>query len=247
MEPLFRSTTRGQSIISSILGLGLGTIKVDSEREPRVALLLYPPLNFIGGELSAANESGILEDFPQGNLLLVPDETWESHLRSIWGEDLKVIHRTRMSAGHLSIKQLRKLKRPLPKGFELKQLDSWLLERTNANLKAHVSMFWSSPQDFLAKGFGFCIVHGEEVVSMASTFIPFVRDFEIQVDTMDSPTYRRKGFATAACIALIEHGLKNGFVPCWDADNEVSVKLALKLGYTDPDSYKAYVRWKTPQ
>jgi len=237
---------RGRAFVSAILELGLGTVRVDSECEPRVALLSHPPINIIGGDVGAAEESGILEEFPQGNLLIVPSEAWESSLRNVWGDDLKSNPRTRLSGDHLSTRQLKKLKRPLPQGFDLKRLDSDLLERADPNMKEHVSMFWNSPEHFLTKGFGFCITRDERVVSMASTFFPFVHDFEIQVDTVDSVEYRRKGFATAACVALLEHGLKNGLVPCWDAANEASVKIALKLGYANPDPYKAYFRWRTP-
>ncbi len=246
LERLFESSQRGRAFISAILELGIGTIKVDSEHEPQVALLSYPPLNAIGGKVIAAEESGILEDFPRGNLLIVPDEEWESLLRKSWGDDLKSIPRTRLSTDHLSTRRLKQLKRSLPQGFEMKRLDSGLLERADPSMKEHVSMFWNSPEHFLAKGFGFCISHDKRVVSMASTFVPFVHEFEIQVDTVDSVEYRRKGFATAVCVALLEHGLKNGLVPCWDAANEASVKMALKLGYTNPDPYKAYVRWRTP-
>ncbi|MFW9841033.1 MAG: GNAT family N-acetyltransferase, partial [Candidatus Thorarchaeota archaeon] len=63
--------------------------------------------------------------------------------------------------------------------------------------------------------------------------------FEIQVDTLDE-AHRRKGFATAVSAALIIYALENGLTPHWDAANEESVQLALKLGYTDPDCWEAY-------
>ncbi|MGD9397060.1 MAG: GNAT family N-acetyltransferase, partial [Candidatus Thorarchaeota archaeon] len=46
--------------------------------------------------------------------------------------------------------------------------------------------------------------------------------------------------ATAASAALMIHALENGIVPQWDAANEPSIKLALKLGYTNPDHWEAY-------
>ncbi|MHA2235602.1 MAG: GNAT family N-acetyltransferase, partial [Candidatus Thorarchaeota archaeon] len=34
--------------------------------------------------------------------------------------------------------------------------------------------------------------------------------------------------------------LENGLTPQWDAANEASIHLALKLGYTDPDYWEGY-------
>ena len=38
----------------------------------------------------------------------------------------------------------------------------------------------------------------------------------------------------------IQTALEKNLVPHWDAANEASVKLALKLGYTNPVSWDAY-------
>ncbi|TFG94575.1 GNAT family N-acetyltransferase, partial [Candidatus Thorarchaeota archaeon] len=35
-------------------------------------------------------------------------------------------------------------------------------------------------------------------------------------------------------------GLENNLVPHWDAANEQSVKLALKLGYSNPKTWEVY-------
>jgi RimJ/RimL family protein N-acetyltransferase len=74
---------------------------------------------------------------------------------------------------------------------------------------------------------------------MASTFTPFTDEFEMQVDTSDSD-HRRKGLATAVSAALMVYALENGLTPQWDAANEASIHLALKLGYTDPDHWEGY-------
>ena len=42
------------------------------------------------------------------------------------------------------------------------------------------------------------------------------------------------------CAKLIQYSLENNLIPHWDADNEPSAKLALKLGFTSPERYNAY-------
>ena len=85
-------------------------------------------------------------------------------------------------------------------------------------------------------------MQGEKVVSLAYTPFPFIDEFEIQVYTEDSVEYRRKGLATAVSAALIEYGLERGLTPHWDAANETSLKLALKIGYSNPKKWEAYYR-----
>ncbi len=43
-----------------------------------------------------------------------------------------------------------------------------------------------------------------------------------------------------SCASLIEYSLLQGLVPHWDADNEPSAKLAIKLGFSNPEKYNAY-------
>jgi hypothetical protein len=40
---------------------------------------------------------------------------------------------------------------------------------------------------------------------------------------------------------MIEHCLDTGLTPCWDAHNEISAKLATKLGFVNPRPYTSYV------
>jgi RimJ/RimL family protein N-acetyltransferase len=96
-------------------------------------------------------------------------------------------------------------------------------------------------RNLVKTGFGFCILDDKgRLASYAYTPFPFIDEFEIQVFTKNCPEYRRKGLATTVCAALIKHGLEKKLVPHWDAANEPSVKLALKLGYSNPKEWESY-------
>ncbi|MFW9965387.1 MAG: GNAT family N-acetyltransferase, partial [Candidatus Sifarchaeia archaeon] len=110
------------------------------------------------------------------------------------------------------------------------------LDKRNA---IHIPTFFGSSETFHKMGIAYSISYEGKVVSMASTYMPFTNEFEIQVNTFD-PRHRRKGLATVASAALILHALEHGLVPQWDAANEASMNLALKLGYTNPDPWEAY-------
>jgi predicted GNAT family acetyltransferase len=94
---------------------------------------------------------------------------------------------------------------------------------------------FDSPEDFIARGFGFCLLHGDQIASVATTFAICSKGIEIQINTREE--HQRKGLATAVAAHLIVHSLEQGLDPNWDAANESSVGLATKLGYTPQGTY----------
>jgi RimJ/RimL family protein N-acetyltransferase len=98
----------------------------------------------------------------------------------------------------------------------------------------HMRLF-DSPEDFVERGFGFCLLHGDQIASVATTFAVCSKGVEIQINTRKE--HQRKGLATVAAAALIVHSLEQGLDPNWDAANESSVGLATKLGYTPQGTY----------
>ena len=87
--------------------------------------------------------------------------------------------------------------------------------------------------------FGFGIFDGEKIISLALAASPmYTNHFEIHIET--DPEHQKKGLAAIVCAKLIEYSLQNNLVPHWDADNEPSAKLAIKLGFSNPEKYYAY-------
>ncbi len=65
----------------------------------------------------------------------------------------------------------------------------------------------------------------------------------VEVDVQTLAEYRGQGFATIVTAKLIEYCLERGIEPHWDAMNELSADLALKIGYTNPEPYRCY-HWR---
>lgn len=57
---------------------------------------------------------------------------------------------------------------------------------------------------------------------------------------MDDPRHRPKGLGTQLGSALLEDCLEQGLDPHWEAVHKISVRLALKLGYTLAQNWKMY-------
>ena len=239
------STVAMRAIIRGFIDHGRGTIFVDSADDPKVGWWSFNIMNAVAGDSDSEAARHIVKEFPYMRLLNVPDKGWEDLVKSSWGEDIFALPRTSLSSDTLDIEHIRKLKARLPEGFTLQKVDNESLENlADPTMGFHIQQFFGTIEEFLKHGFGFCIKHEGKVVSMASTFTPYSDVIEIEIDTLDSPEYRRKGLATVAGAALIEYALENGLVPNWDAQTPISVKLAEKLGYSNPQPYEAFIRCK---
>lgn len=119
-------------------------------------------------------------------------------------------------------------------------VDTSILNQIKDSIGFFIHLFFGDPEFFKISGIGYYIKHDDTVISIASSLVPFTRSLEIQVDTVDSPKYRRKGFTTRVAAEIIEYCLENNIDPHWDADSIISRDFALKLGYSNPQPYTCY-------
>ncbi|MGY5880966.1 MAG: GNAT family N-acetyltransferase [Candidatus Thorarchaeota archaeon] len=232
-----------RTFVESAFEYRTAKLLVDYETNPRIVVLLYPYVSFISGDVSSPKLAEMLNAIPEETQMNVDEETWPSKLRKHFGETLIQQKRTKMSNKYLSLDVLSRLKRPLPEGFSVERVDRETAEKLSPLLRVLIRPFFGSVDNFIKRGVGFCVKHGEEPISMASSAIPYTDILEVQIATVNSPEYRRKGFGTAACIALFEYCFENNIEPHWEAANQASVILAEKMGYTNPEPYYVY-KWK---
>ena len=91
--------------------------------------------------------------------------------------------------------------------------------------------FWDNAGAFLNRGAGFSIIYRSKLASTA--YSAFVVDHYLELGIETLPEYQGRGFARAACQALINYCLKNSFEPVWACrkGNIGSIYLAEKLGF----------------
>lgn len=90
-------------------------------------------------------------------------------------------------------------------------------------------------ENFNKNGSGFVVIENDEIKAVASTFCNYNNHVEIQVDTLLEN--RSKGLATKVAIFLVDECIKKGFIPHWDAANEISKSLGKKIGFLNPQKY----------
>ncbi|MFW9794887.1 MAG: GNAT family N-acetyltransferase [Candidatus Thorarchaeota archaeon] len=239
IRPLFETHKRGRAIIFPTLDLGRGTVWVNSLETPSVTRLQLVMFNVLAGDSSSPDAAEIARMIEPMQIVIGPDEGWNRIFKELWGERLGVQPRTLFSEKSLDLEHLRHLREQLPSGYRLERMDVGAIRQVDKRIAWHIPTFFGNSEDFYENGIAYCIKYQGKVVSMASTLTPYTDMFEIQVDTFEKD-HRRKGLATAVSAALMVHAIERGITPYWDAANETSIQLALKLGYTDPDPWEAF-------
>ncbi|MGC9779934.1 MAG: GNAT family N-acetyltransferase [Candidatus Heimdallarchaeota archaeon] len=239
--PLFSNHKYLTITINSILKEKEGDVFVDNIDNPQIALLSFKVLEFIVGDSENEHAEELLKYVVENRMLLFPDDKWLELVKDKLV--LSPYPRTKFSSEKLSIERCNEiLEQKLPEGFILEKVDSKTIQKLNPKLAPGFLPFFKTPEEFETKGLGYCIKESDYVVSMAGSSMPIHDNkFDIQAITDPAPRFRRKGFASIATAALIKESLEKGITPFWDADNEISSKFAIKLGFVKPESYTAYI------
>jgi hypothetical protein len=234
----------GDHMADAILDDYMGKAYMDAEK-PSFGVLEMPSVRviFLGGDLSHPSAYTYLENLPRFSRIFVASPHFEQVAQKVHPGKWVCLERHAFSSENLDLAKLQELSTQLPEGFQIKKIDtvlakSFLEDKANAFAGYHGVTF-DSPDDFVARGFGYCVCEGETIACVASTFAISKTNIEIQIDT--KPDYRGKGLATVAAAHLMIHSLKNNLAPGWDAATEISAKMAQKLGYTPQGKYEFYV------
>lgn len=218
-------------------------IWVDNEREPTLACFYTPPAYFLWGDPDTQDVTPLLEMILAGSWLVPSSEKWERHLVAHFGESLIAHPRASFDASTLSLEFLRSLKTELPAGLRLVPIDETHVNDQEGMLYQDLLSKFFTSANFLQQGAGFCLLEEDKIIGFAAANYPIrnnILEVYIRVDYNDDPRHRQKGLGTQLSVALLEYCLENGLEPQWDAANDISVHLALKLGYTLHRRWKMY-------
>ena len=133
----------------------------------------------------------------------------------------------------------------VPEGFQVRRIDEKLLGMSSSEIPDHVISWmktnWGSVSSFVEKGFGFCTLHGKNIVSWSLTDCVSGNACEIGIHTCED--YRRKGLAALTATAAVDYALSKGFgYVGWHCDeyNLPSIKTAEKVGFKLERKYIQY-------
>jgi RimJ/RimL family protein N-acetyltransferase len=178
-----------------------------------------------------------------GFLIYYDTLAWEEKVEQII-QGKKIVHANRE---YFACKKLKhKWQDLLPEGFQLKMVNAELLATPNLKhletLKEEITSERPTVEDFLAKSFGVCAIHNNELAGWCLSEYNMDGRCEIGIETTDE--YRQRGLATALTLVFLEHAFSHGINEVgWHCfkRNEASAKTALKAGFDKVCDYKSFI------
>jgi RimJ/RimL family protein N-acetyltransferase len=236
-KSIFDGVSHLRVLLDQGLKMGFGVLKTDENDSPVVAEYSYPPLVYLAGDPDTSEALALVRSISPMQIIITPDDEWLQLLKQELDPNLIPQKRWKLSHDSLDMAHLQSIIEALDPQYTIETLNKEILTNCDRNFIRIMYTFHGTIDAFLEKYTGFCVLHEGRAVSMTYPGHPFENEFEIHIETIDSPKYRRKGLATAVGAKIIQDAFNKELIPHWDAANEASVSLALKLGYTDPSEY----------
>lgn len=134
----------------------------------------------------------------------------------------------------------------IEEGYDIVKMSEALFENKDKSIKnidflhSQIAETWSSPDTFLHKGVGYCVIYKNEIVSIC--FSNFVVDniHSIAIETLEEQ--QGKKLAQKVASAYVEDCMRNNFIPYWDCmeSNKPSIAVAERIGFRMKFHYVGY-------
>jgi len=236
IRPLFADYPYLQGLVHGVLSGAFGQAFADQPERATVGMIGTHDFVFFAGDAASPTATAMLQSCPPGAWLIGQDVTWHERFGEQWTH-LKQKERFAFQAPAVwNRERLMALQHELPIGYTLKPVTE-ADAAGFAQLSASLVDFTEQEQPTMAYSVGFGIeVEGQFVAGCAGAPAGGMLDFEIQT----ALAHRRRGLATAVAAAMILYCLDHELKPCWDAANEMSARLAEKVGFVGRTRYSAY-------
>jgi len=251
--PLFDGWTFNLRIHSLLSGYSRGKVYVDNAETPGTAIVWIKDLFYLAGDATNRAFGEGLDEWIRETAIplarkvgvgyfavqVCPHGQWASQVRQLLQHRRLQVNREWKFAFSAERHRRQRGTGTLAPGFTLQRVDRELLDDPACEaMRKAVDWFCDSVDRFLERGLGYCVRHGQTLIS--SCLSEYVHDttHEIAINTYE-PGYRRQGFATSAACAYLEHCIANGATPVWSADetNAASIAMAATLGFQKVGEY----------
>lgn len=227
------------SMVIACLQGYMGDAYVDRLPEPTAGLIISGEYSFFAGDaksdpaLQLVDQLFVLNPGSETTCIFPDDEPdWEHTLMSIAKNNPVVVPRFGIVQKDYVFDEenLKCYIDNVPEGYELVMFDENIYNQAlEADWSKEFCEIYSSASDYLSRGFGYAILKDGKLVSGTSTMTVYDGGTEIQVAT--HPDFRQKGLAMICSAAFVLESQRRGIRACWDAENEISKKMAMALGY----------------
>ena len=271
-KKLFKNIFYVLNSLVVINGDNQGRMWVDDSENPKTGLLVdnENSIYLVGDEHNSLINKEIAnlifdEIFPEARKIAVKFEnTWVIYYdHNNWKNkieiDMNIIDYLPLKRKYYSLKKPPSLnwRALIPSGYIMKFLNEEFLERkdlTNFNeITDYIKRSWRSKEDFIKRGFGFCLVKNEKIIT-SWCISDWVTENKSEIGVGTDEDFRKKGYATLVVKATIEHCLEKDIKLGWhcSSHNIASQRTAEKVGFNLEKEYeivlgsfdKAYILWE---
>jgi GNAT superfamily N-acetyltransferase len=242
-RPVFADAWFDRAYIDSVFeGRQPGRLFVDDPDQPAAAIMFRTFGYYVAGDTGNVALRGFIRDAPpepgvfQSLYGYVPDgEEWRQALLDDHGDLLEVIprHGFRWYPTDEARSVVDGWRDRLPGDARLVEIDLELARRIDQEMKQYIKIYWLSHEAYAEGGFGYCLMFGNTIASVA--YAISISSTEANIDVETAAPFRRQGLSMLCSSAFIERCRALGVTPTWDADgnNPASQTLARKLGFQE--------------
>lgn len=237
LKPLFAEHKRVDFGIDSILEGQSGKqihIAVDDIANPALALLRYGTFGVLSGDATHTNAHALVQAINLPCAIQPSPTAWMNLLQESYADKIKNIERFSFTHEFIDASHLTSIIKQ--HSYNLHTIDTSTAQamETHEWHKYHLPNY-NSAAEFAANGFANGITIDGELASVCSAALRCAQGIELNVITL--PQFRNKGLAEIVAAATILSALEQKLIPHWDAANERSARLAMRLGFKPTGSY----------
>jgi hypothetical protein len=240
LKPLFAEHKRVDFGIDSILEGQSGkqiSVIVDDVTHPTVALLRYGTFGILGGDATHTNAHALVHTINLPCAIQPSPEAWIKLLQESYSDKIKKIERFSFTHEFIDAGRLTSIINQHT--YDLHNIDT-ATAQTMENEEWHKYHLtnYNSAAEFAANSFANGITIDGILASVCSAALRCAQGIELNVITL--PQFRNKGLAEIVAAATILSALEQELIPHWDAANERSARLAMRLGFKATGSYSTH-------
>lgn len=235
---LFEGLPGAHSMIEAARA-GMGRAWTDSPLHPRSALVAVGDFLYCGGKpgASTAHLLRVALSSEKRDWLVYAPGDWKRALDRVTDSTAS----TRFAFDHAVQPEDAHLRRMLdcaPEGVSFQQIAGPMISQCRQEewSRDFVSLF--TDEQFERDGLGVLVTLEGQPVSGAGSYVAYPGGIEVQVQTKVG--FEHRGLATLASAKLILMAHERGLIATWDAANEISARMAGKLGYRLTGTYTVY-------